>query len=503
MTEWKEKLTKEIVASEGYLTGLFWSNPDNYNFYSEEKINYKSFLNTSYGYFFALGRKLSEKGIKIFDDISVSQIVKETNTNDRYEKYNGYETVKELIQEVRDKGENLDAYYNEIKKYNLLYKLVEYFGEKVLDSEGKYDYKKMSKDQLHTYWNDKILQLSMDGDNKYDEHYLLEGLDEAIEEWDTNPNIGLPFYESKKMTKICTGWDYGHVYMYGGFGGSGKTSFTVNKVIMSCIEHKEKLLVLANEQSISEFKKMLMITAMGVGTKEYVDRQKLNEGNFTVDEKSKLKKAKDWIYELCDGNEKLITFVFMENYIMNDVKKLVKYYAARGIRRIIIDTGKPSEGDASMARWERFVEDFKEIYKLARPNGGGLNLAVWVNVQLADTALKMRFLNEYALGDAKKIKNEASVLFLGRFMWDDEFADGKHELIVNQWKKDPFIGEFKEVDEPLKKEKGIQYYLLFTGKCRRGQDNKTGQRVLVLKPYFGINTWYEVGWTTVYDDKNY
>ena len=54
-----------------------------------------------------------------------------------------------------------------------------------------------------------------------------------------------------------------------------------------------------------------------------------------------------------------------------------------------------------MARWERFVEDMKEIYKLARPNGGGLNLAIWVNVQLADSALKMRFLNEYALGDAK------------------------------------------------------------------------------------------------------
>nr|WP_145401661.1 DnaB-like helicase C-terminal domain-containing protein [Paenibacillus xylanexedens] len=495
----KEKLSREIVAAEGYLTGLFWRNPDNYNFYSEEKLNYKSFMNTAYGYFFTLGRKLSEKGIKVFDDISVSQVVAETNTSATYEKYGGFETIHELSSEVRDKEDNLDAYYGEVKKYNLINKLIEYFGERVITDEGKYNYKKMTKEQLHTYWNDKILQLGIDGDNKYDEHFLLEGLDEEIADWDENPTVGLPFYESKRMTKITTGWDYGHVYMYGGFGGSGKTSLTVNKVIMSCIQHKEKLLVIANEQSISEFKKALIVTAMGVGTKEYVDRQKLNEGNFNEEEKERLRKAVKWVKDLCDGDEKLITFVFMENYIMDDVKKLVKHYAARGIKRIIIDTGKPSEGDASMARWERFVEDMKEIYKLARPNGGGLNLAVWVNVQLADTALKMRFLNEYALGDAKKIKNEASVLILGRFMWDDEYEGGKHELLVNQW--DEFTQTY--IDKPLKRDKGHQYYLLFYGKNRRGSDNKTGQKVLVLKPYFGINTWYEVGFTTVYDDHNY
>ncbi|MWV44840.1 replicative DNA helicase [Paenibacillus sp. HJL G12] len=499
MTEWKEKLSREVVAAEGYLTGLFWRNPDNYNFYPEEKINYKSFLNPVYGFYFSLGRKLSEKGIKVFDDISVSQVVNETNTGNAYGKYGGYQTMNELSSEVKDKDENLDAYYSEIKKYNLIVGLIGYLGERVITNEGKYNYKKMSKEQLHTYWNDKILQLGIDGDNKYDEHYLLEGLDDEINDWDENPTVGLPFYESKRMTKITTGWDYGHVYMYGGFGGSGKTSFTVNKVIMSCIANKEKLLVIANEQSIGEFKKMLMITAMGVGTKEYVDRQKLNEGGFSDQDKAKLHKAKQWIYDLCEGNEKLITFVFMENYIMEDVKKLVKHYAARGIKRMIIDTGKPSEGDASMARWERFVEDMKEVYKLARPNGGGLNLAVWVNVQLADTALKMRFLNEYALGDGKKIKNEASVLILGRFMWDDEYEGGKHELLVNQW--DDFTGDY--IDKPMKREKGHQYYLLFYSKNRRGADNKTGQKVLVLKPYFGINTWYEVGFTTVYDDHNY
>jgi replicative DNA helicase len=509
-TDIKERLQREVVASEGYLVGLFWNDPDNYHFYPEDKIDHKTFLNDIYGYYFTLGRKAKEKGVNKFDDISISEVVKVTNTQALFDKYGSYATIQELMEETKDREENLDAYYNEIKKYNVLKNLVSYFGERVLKKDGNYDYTKMTKELLHKYWNDKILQIALDGDNKYDEHHLLDNMDEEIEEMDKNPDTGLPFYNAKKLTSICTGWAHGHVYMYGGFGGSGKTSFTVNQVIMSCIEHKEKLLVIANEQGITEFRKMLLITALGAMNKdkkqderEYVGRQRLNEGGFSEEEKERLKKAKEWLHELCDGDKKLITFVFMENYVMEDVKKLVRYYAARGYKRLIIDTAKPSEGDNSLARWERFVEDAKEIYKLARPNGGGLDLAVWMNVQLADSALKMRFLNEYALGEGKKAKNEASVLLLGRFMWDDEYEGGKHVLQITQWKRNAFTESFEEVVEPLKKEKNVQYFLMFTGKNRRGQDNKTGQRILVMKPHFGINAWSEIGWCMVYDDHNY
>ncbi|TVY09861.1 DnaB-like helicase C-terminal domain-containing protein [Paenibacillus cremeus] len=501
MTTIKERLQKEVVVSEGYLAALFWNNPDLYNFYSQEKINSKTFLNEVYGYFYGLGRELANKGIVIFDDISVAKIIQEMKLDKYHEKYGGTETIQELMKEVKGKEDNLDAHYNEIKKYNLIKSLVDLFGEKVLESDGKYNYKKMTKEQLHTYWNDKLNQLALDGDNKYDEHYLLEGLEDAVEEWDQNPAVGLPFYQSEKMTRICTGWDYGNVYIFGGFGGSGKTSIVFNKVVMSCIEHKEKLLVICNEQSLSEFKKLLYVTAMGVGTKSSIQRQRLNEGNFTDEEHEKLKKAADWVKELCEGDEKIVTFVFMENYIIDDVKKLIKHYAARGIRRVLVDTGKPSEGMSDKARWEVMTDDFKELYKLARTNGGGLNLAMWVNVQLSDSALNRRFLNEHALGESKKIKNEASVMFMSRTVWDDELTGGKHELKVTRYVPDPFMGGYKEEEFTL--DKGEQWILLFTSKNRRGMDNKTGQRVLVLKPNFNNNTFKEVGWTTVYDDKNY
>lgn len=522
-SDYLNKAKEEIIIPEAYLTGIFWNKPDYYNFFPEEKINTKTFLNSVWGFYFGLGRYMKNKGINDFDDISIMQYVKELNIEKLFDKYGGFETIREVVEEVKDREDNLDAYYNEIKKYRLLADLSELFGDKVFKKSEKYDYKLINKEQLFAYWMDKVNQLGLDGDSRYDEHFLLEGLEEDIEEWDKNPDVGLPFYRSKWMTKITTGWDYGNLYIYGGFGGSGKTSFTFSKIIMSCIENQQKLLILANEQGIKEFKKLLIATTLGI-QKEYLKRQRMNEGEFSPEEKEKMKRAAEFVKNLANGNEKLIAFVFMEDYVMRDVKKIIRHYANRGYNSVIIDTGKPSEGsEAQKARWEIFTDDFKELYKMCRPNGGGLNLRMWVNVQLADTALGRRFLDEAAFGESKKIKNEASVVFMGRHVWDDEFEGGDRELTVWKWvekgsKEDdnnPFNEDngfnMDKKEFTLKKEwrdeqgnKHInQYLLLFTPKNRRGQDQKGGQPVLVLRSNFNSNTWTEIGWTTVHNDRNY
>jgi replicative DNA helicase len=502
----KQRLEKETIITEAYFTALFYNDPDLYAFYPEDKINVKTFQNSAWGFYFGLGRHMADKGVKVFDDITIYKHVKELNIETKFEEYGGFEPVEEVMAEVTGKEDNIDAYYDEIKKYALIKNLISLFGEKILESNGKYNYKLFSKNQLHLYWNDQVNQLGMDGDNKYDEHDLLNNLRNDIVRWSMNPAVGLPYYKSPQMTKITTGWDFGNLYIFGGFGGSGKTSMSFNKVIMSCIAEQEKLLIIANEQGIDEFKKMLIITAMGI-LNDTFNRQRINEGDFTEDEMAKMEKAVEWVEELCGGDDSIIKFVFMEDYIMEDVKKVIRHYANRGYKSVMVDTGKPSEGGAGKARWEQFTDDFKDLYKLCRANGGGLNLRMWVNVQLADTALKNRFLDENAFGDSKKIKNEASVVFMIRGIWADEYEGGSNALDVEKWIYDPEnpfadkkTGMYKK---EFQLEKGKVYYLLFTPKNRRGKDNKTGLDMLVLQPNFNNNTWYEVGWTTVYNDRNY
>lgn len=515
---------EEVLISEAYLTALFWNNPEQYVYYPEEKISSKTFLNPVWGFFFGMGVHMKKEGITYFDDISVMKALKDKGAEKHFEKYGGFDTIREIQEEVEGREDNLDAYYNIIKKYDMLRQLHGLFGDKVLEKTDKYDYKKMEKEDLHNYWTDKLNSIALDGDAKYDVHYLLEGLEDDIVEWDESPDVGLPFYESKMMTKICTGWDFGNMYIYGGFGGSGKTSLTFNKIIMSCIEQQEPLLIIANEQGIKDFKKLLISTALGI-KKEYLKRQRLNEGSFTADEKKKLENAIEWVEKFSQGNSKLIAFAFMEDYIIRDVKKIIKHFAMRGYKSVMIDTGKPSEGNAgTQQRWEVFTEDFKELYKLCRAQGGGLNLRMWVNVQLADNALTRRFLNEHAFGDSKKIKNEASVVFMGRSLWDDEYEGGDKEIKAWRWmpkkgnEDDPANVFGDNTDKDFYKEEFTlpkfwtdkngekhmnQYYVIFTPKNRRGRDNKGGQEILILQANFNNNSWREIGWCLIHDDRNY
>lgn len=501
-------LVSEPFVIEGLLVGLFWSYPKFYDLFSNEKLGYSSFGNVRYGWFFSLGRKMRENNVELFDDITVKSYIASLNMMGAYSEYGGYALIKELMEEAKDSKDNLNSYAEIVLKYKLLRNLRGLFGDVVIKNTDKYNYRKLSRATIHKYWLDKINLLSIEG-NGTEEHYLLENLDESIEKWDKQPDIGLKFHNSPLMTEICSGWAYGDVYIFGGFSGRGKTSIMFNKVIMSCLTNKEKLLIIANEQGIEEFRKMLFITIFGILGINF-NRKNLNKGGFTEEEKRNLQKAKKYLIEnniLSNPNDKnsnkLIALAFMEDYNIDNVKNTIRHYANRGYKRIVIDTAKPTNG-SDVPRWERFNEDFEEIYNMIRPNGGGLNLSLWANVQLTDSALGQRFLDENAIGESKKIKNIAGVLFLTRVAWDDEYEGGKHELKVytGNFIKDSFSGEISEEVIKLKTEDG-PYYLLFTGKNRRGETNETGLRVLVLKPNFNANTWQEIGWAYVHRDRVY
>lgn len=508
----REVSRQEVFPSEACLAALFWNDPVLYGLNTEDKISSRTFNNPIWGFFFGLGRQMYDRKLAVFDDIGTMRTVNELGVQDMFNDYGGYTTISELMEENKESKDNFDGYYNDVKKHFLLRRLSELLGPQVYVKSGNYDYHRMSTDLLSIYWSDKLNNIVMENDNAFDEGYLLAGLRDKIHEWDTMPSIGLPFYKSKLMTDITTGWDYGHVYINGGFGGKGKTSFTINKIVMSCIESKEKLLIIANEQSLDEWQKLLLVTTWGTGTNRSMQRQRLQKGQFSEKEREKLDDAVAWLEELIDDDRQII-LIFMESYTMDNVKKVLTHYAHRGYRRVVIDTAKPGDNADNISRWERFAEDMKDLYKIARQDAGGLNLALWVNVQLADTAAKQRFLTEHALADSKKIKNEASVLFLSRPVWDDEYeGDDKRALKVYRWGKNEFTDEWCQIESTLPKyeydaegkikHKNI-YYLLFTGKNRRGQSNDTGLDVLVMEVNLNNNTWKEIGWTHVINENKY
>lgn len=526
-----KRLATEIFNKEAMLVGILWSKPELFDIYTAEKLSSKSLANPVWAFYLGLGRELYKKNYEVFDDFSAHSVVAEKKMVEKYEKYGGYALIEELMEENKGKEDNFDGYYEEVKKYALLREYYRLFGDKVVDVDGVYNYKELDRNAISMYWNDKINNIDIaHNETSIVAYDLLADFDSFLNELDINPDLGMPFYKGKKLTDIINGWAYGTLSIIGAFSGNGKSSFVMEKLIMSCIIEKQKLAIIANEMDLAQYKKMLLITIMGTemyekfkdyfGDKIRFNRKSINKGNFTAEEKMKLEMAIEWIGEKIGktenskGDESLIKLIPLEEYTMDNVEKVVKKFARRGYCRWIIDTAKPSEGGKGKERWVQFVEDFDRLYKLARKDGGGLNLAMFCTVQQADNYVGKYWLNEQCLADGKKIKNVADLVWHMRPVHPQEYKDGAHELVVESWtpiNEDMFnqdedqegneeqeVVDFGDGNKMLKKKirlkQGKVYYLLFTSKNRRGMTNLTGLDVLVFEVDFNGNRWREIGW---------
>lgn len=499
--------------------------------HSEEKLNKKTTGNHIWSFYIGLGRYLHNKGISVLDDISVHGAVVDLKLQDKFEKYGGYQLIEELMAETKGKEENFEAYYNDVKKYALLREYYKLFGDKVIEPTEVYNHKTMSRELISMYWNDKINNIDIEhNDTQIVAYNLLDNLDDLIEKLDIDPDIGLPFYRGNKMTDVINGWAYGTLNILSAFSGNGKSSMVVEKILMSCIHNNEKIAIIANEMDLEQYQKLLLITIMGTEMYQLFkekfgadgarfNRKNINKGGFTDEEKEKLRNAVKWIKEITgqtkdSKSNPLIKLIPLEDYTMDNVSKVIKKFSRRGYRRWIVDTAKPSEG-GNKERWQQFVDDFDALYKLARKDGGGLNLAMFCTVQQADNLVGRHWLNEQVLADGKKIKNVADLVWHLRPVYPQEYEGGERELEVIRWKQmkdDPFnqdenaelpegqevisFGDTKMIKYKEKLKHGRVYYLMFTSKNRRGQSNITGLDVLVFEVDFNSNRWKELGTTS-------
>ena len=495
-----EKISASAEVNEAYFVGLLWSDP--YSNYSEyaDTTGEDEFFHDVWGFYYELGRKMYSDGVKDFDTITVNSKVKEYNLEDEFDEYGKLSTIDDAVSIVEAHSENIEYYYEKIKKNYTIQQLYLLFGEKVLVKKNKYNYEIMSREQLVTFWTDKMNQIGMGNVNRYEVEDLYIEADLFIKKLEEDSADMLPYYKSNLLNGISTGVPRGYVTMVGGFGGTGKSSITAEKFVMSCIANGERLMIVLNEEDAQAFRQKIVLSVLFHEFKTGFDRKHMVNGGLTEEDKEKIRQAFDRMHELMDGQDSLIKVVFMEKYVMKDLEKIVRFWANRGYYNLLIDTHKVSDDSPHDKRWEIFVEDMKTIYRWTRKNAGGMNLRTVVTFQLTDTAIKNRYLDFEAIGEGKAAKNEASIVYMFRVAWSDEYKGGKKELkcwknvkneVTDKWEKKFFTLEDGKI-----------YYLWFTPKNRYGKDNDTGQPVLVLEPMFDANHFREVGWCFVANEKS-
>jgi hypothetical protein len=494
-----ESISRKAEINEAYFVGLLWANPfDTYAEYADT-IAQDEFIHDVWGFYYELGRRMYSDGIKTFDTITVAKFVKELGITKDFDEYGGMETIEDAVSIVQANSDNIEYYYETIKKNYTVQQLYLLFGEKVLLKKNKYNYEIMNREQLTMFWTDRLNQIGLGNVNRYEAENLYIDEDEFIRKLKEDSADVIPYYNSKLLNSISQGVPRGHVTMIGGFGGTGKSSITAEKFVMSLIENKEKGIVVLNEEDAQAFRQKIVLSILWHEFKTGFDRKHMVNGQLTEKDEAKIRKAFRKMKAMMEGEEALIKVVFMERYVMKDLEKIVRFWANRGYYNLLIDTHKVSDESKFDKRWEIFVEDMKAIYRWTRKNAGGMNLRTVVTFQLTDSAIKNRYLDFEAIGEGKASKNEASVMFMFRVVWADEYKDGKRELKCyrnkqlsnGQWEKEFFTLEHGEV-----------YYLWFTPKNRFGKDNDTGQPVLVIKPNFNANHFEEIGWCFVANDKS-
>lgn len=495
-----DAISRKAEINEAYFMGLLWANPlETYADYSNT-ITQDEFIHEVWGFYFELGRRMYEEGIKTFDDITVSTKVKEYNITEQFKEYGSMRTINDAVDIVKANSDNIDYYYETIKKNYVIRQLFLLFGDKVLVKKKKYDFDVMTREQLTTYWTDKMNKIGLGEVARYEVEDLYIDADEFMRKLEEESAEMLPFYNSYMMNSITQGVPRGSVMMFGGFGNTGKSSITAEKFVMSCISNREKCIIVLNEEDAQAFRQKIVLSLLFHEFHTGIDRKRMVNNKLQDKDRDKIRQAFGRMRELMDGDEAQIKVVFMDKYVIKDLEKIVRFWANRNYSNLLIDTHKVSDDSPHDKRWEIFVEDMKSIYRLTRKNAGGLNLRTLVTFQLADSALRNRYLDFSAIGEGKASKNEAAIVMMFRPIWSDEYPDKKQSLNVYRLKKNERTNEYEKEEVDLEEDKA--YYLMFTPKNRTGQNNDNGQPVLVLEPQFNSNHFKEIGWTFVAKDFN-
>src|SRR5690606_18075131 len=110
-------------------------------------------------FYYELGRKMFKDGVKSFDTITVHTKVKEYNVEAHFTEYGKMDTIDDAISIVRENSDNIEYYFETVKRNDTIRNLYELFGDKVLIKKNRYDYEKMDREELTIYWQDKMNQI--------------------------------------------------------------------------------------------------------------------------------------------------------------------------------------------------------------------------------------------------------------------------------------------------------------------------------------------------------
>jgi replicative DNA helicase len=472
------------LATEANVVSILYKDPE--QFY-DINLTIDDFSHNIWKVFFQIAYDIIQVEKKmVLDDVTIGlYLEKHSKLSEKYYEYGGYDTVTAAMEYVR--VENLYGYIAELKKWKAVIELCKR-GFPVKDRLS--DYVDMTEEEIYNeheaYINHIFANASADvkSYNAFDEIY------ELIEEMNNSKDVGLPFHNAKLLTAEIGGFNLnGNIYGLGANSGCGKSTTAFNLLIPSAIEHNERIVFLINEEDERKMRKELLIWVANNIFNETLQKRTLRDGNFNKETIDILMKCADWIEARKD--ERLFTVIPLERYSVNTVVKIIKKYSsAFGVRMFVLDTLKESCDAKTDEIYKSMMRDMVTLYDVVKPSAR--NVGLFVTYQLNKSSLKMRYLTNNEIGQAKSIIDVMSVNIMMRRPYDDEYEGGDKEL--HCYRPEGVNGE-SHIPFKLKKEEHPM--LFFIAKNRFGI---SGGAQIVMSCNLSTNTYGDLGYCNVPQD---
>jgi len=479
------KTTKVIMtyklACEANIVSICWSMPEMY--YTYDKLNNKLFNSNCWKVYFQIGYDIVIKEKKqVLDDITVGlYLEKHLKLKEQYEKYKGYETIDNAKAYV--KTDNMDGYINELYKWNAVLDLLK---RKFAISDRIKDFVDMTSEEIYDEFEAVLNHVFVNVEGNDFTYDIADGLDELIEELDQGTAIGLPLHNAPILNKEIGGNLEGNITLVGGLSGAGKTAMSRTLIIPSIIEHKEKIVIMINEEGKKKWQREMLVYIANNVFKEDLQKYVVRDGKYKKETKELLQKCSEWLRQYKNN---IILKPFTQ-YTTAKAIKTIKKYSSMGVKYFILDTYKADANTSSTeAFWFSMQQNMVEINDVIKAEAK--NVHIWITFQLSKGSSKQRYYDQDNIGMAKNIVDVASTCLMIRKIFDDELEGGKRELDV--YKKEKRQGNI-ESQIPVKLKKGKNYQLIFIVKNREGSTN---DYQIVVEHDLSRNTYKEIGYTVV------
>lgn len=490
--EYLKEFIEPSEVHEALFVGFLWSDPKLYNTYKVHKIQRNTFTKNIWYDYYYFGKEMSESGIETFDDRTVYSYIsskpKEVNKKsymDIYNAHGGYDTIQLLINESKIKKSNDEYHFSEIQKYECLRKFQAEGLINTTDLELINRLCSMNIKQLKSYFQYKVNNTFSNVNHGEVVHYKLgQDLDTAIDKMNSGEAMGMPLHDSPRLNKKIKGWKRGELYYLVLSSGVGKSSIAMEKFSLPLYENQVKGAMYTNEENVWKSRNLLLATVASKINKQPINREKLSEGNFDEKTLVKLTNAKEWIKKQGDD---LVDFYDLKKYRVEDVINRVNLSSPLNINYHILDTFKPDTSSREEARWEAFGANAQDLFDCIKPEAN--NVAMLATVQLK-IGQEFRYLDLSAIGKSKEIAEVASVVLMGRLLYDDEYTGKNHAINAYNWSESPDPVTGKKFKIPYELEKDKTYMILFIAKNRGG----SALEQILYEVRYGINAFIEVAY---------